>query len=353
MNSVMKLVGLSFLTSAILMGCENPVRLETKVHEDGSLDKTIILEKIDSMKIDGNVFGANEGNGWTKVLEKIKSPDEKEGDQNSKKEYKATFKKSFPSAEAANLELDKNLDTLFRIHSSFEKSFRWFYTYIRYSEIYGPFDRLKKMKREDYFNQEDKSFINRLPGEGTAISKADSFFLENQNEKIFKNYARMGMFLEYYDILTAVMKKNMVDKKWLDTLYKSQEMIYKSLEDMEGDPFFAAKMADSLHIPLPREKAAKDFESLSKDLNSRITFMSFARDGKYVNIIEMPWTVVDSNADSVAGNQLYWKPLATKFAIQEYEMFAEARKLNWWAVGVSVIIIGITLFIFFRKRPDY
>jgi hypothetical protein len=78
--------------------------------------------------------------------------------------------------------------------------------------------------------------------------------------------------------------------------------------------------------------------------------MSYARDGKYVNSIEMPWTVVRSNADSVAGNVLYWKPLATKFAIKEFTMIAESRKLNWWAVALTAVFIGITFIRFIRRK---
>lgn len=339
-----------FSLSMLLMSCEfNPIRMETKVHEDGSLDKTIVLEKIDSLKMHQNIFGVSEDNGWVRDLEKVKSGEDKEGD---KVEYNLSFKKSFPSVEAINLDLDKDSDTLFRIHSSFDKSFRWFYTYIRYSETFRPIDRLKMVKSEDYFNAEDKSFIDRLPGEGTAISKADSFFLENLYEKIFKNYGRIGMFYEQFDILTQVVKKNLPGRNWLDTLNKNQEFIWNKLEDMEGDPFFAAKMADSLHIPLPKEKALAEFSLLSKDLNSRVSFMSFVRFGKFTNGVDMPWTVVASNADSIAGNQLYWKPLATKFAIQEYEMFAESRRLNWWAVGVSVVVVGFTLFLFFSRKSS-
>jgi hypothetical protein len=78
--------------------------------------------------------------------------------------------------------------------------------------------------------------------------------------------------------------------------------------------------------------------------------MGYARDGKYTNIIEMPWTIIASNADSVAGNSLYWRPLVTKFAIQDYEMYAEVRKLNVWTIFVSLIVVGFTFWLFLRSK---
>ncbi len=328
--------------STLLMSCENPIRMETKVHEDGSLNKTIVLEEMDSLGMIHNYFNVNEANGWTMQAKKTQAAADKS-------KYKLQFSKNFPSAAAMNNELDIASDTLFRINSNFKKSFRWFYTYIRFSETFRPIDRLKMVKADDYFNQEDRAFINRLPGEGTAISKADSLFLQLLNEKIYDRYANQGMMNEQFALFTKVVQQNTSDKKCMDTLNRKKDFIYKQLKEMDDDSLFVIKLADALHIPLPKEKAMSDFNQLAKDLKSRIGFMGFAQNGKYVNMIEMPWAVVGSNADSAAGNNLYWKPLATKFAIQEYEMFAESRKLNWWAVGVSVLILGLTGYLF-KKR---
>jgi hypothetical protein len=333
-------IGLFMIT--IMMSCENPIRMETVVHEDGSLDKTIVLEKTDSSSITQNHFGIGASTGWSIKADTIKS----DGD---KQNLKVEFKKSFASSEAINKELDMETDTLFKIHSSFDKSFRWFYTYIRYSETLRPIDRLILVRAEDYFNEEDRAFINRLPGEGTVISKADSIFLQGLNEKIFELYANDGLFNEQFVILKDVVGHNTSDANWLSILDKNRELIKQKMKDIEMDSSFAIKLTDSLGIKINKEKAIADFKVLSKDLTSRMGFMAFARDGKYLNIIEMPWTVVGSNADSVAGNKLFWRPLATKFSIQEYEMYAEARRLNIWAVVVSILIIGLTIYLFRKK----
>jgi hypothetical protein len=330
------------------MSCENPMRLETKVHEDGSLDKTILFEKIHAEGITKNIFGVNEKNGWTVKSEQL----EKKSDSGKAKsdDYKVSFQKSFPSVTELNAELNTEADSLFHVKSSFEKKFRWFYTYIRYSETFRPLNRFKKISPDDYFNKEDNAFIERLPAEGKKISKADSLYLQLLNEKIYDRFATMGIFKEEFEILEEVIRRNGIDKKWLDTLYKKSELVYNQIDKMKGDENFAEHMADTLGIPLRRPQSTNDFKELSKDLKQRIDFMSFARDGKYLNVIDMPWTVIKSNADSVAGNQLYWRPLVTKFAYRDYEMFAESRKLNVWACLVSLAVIAITAYLFFRSR---
>jgi len=356
MNKKLSIVILVFLGGSMLLtSCENPITLETVVHEDGSLDKTIAFEKADSATALSNIFGINPSSGldsargWS--LKTVAVPIEHNGDQTGTK-FNLVFKKHFGSANDANATLDTKVDSLFQVHSSFEKKFRWFYTYIRYTETYRPINRFKMLAASDYFNQEDFQFIARLPNEGQPISKADSIYLQILNTKIYDMYGTMAIFNEEYDILTRLVKKYNPDKKWLDTLRLKRDFIYRHIEKMEGDfNTISIEMADSLKIPLvPREKALADAKELSRGLNSRLSFMSFMKDGKFTNIITMPWTVVKSNADSVSGNKLFWRPPVTKFSFTEYEMYAESRKMNTWVVVASGGFVVLTLAAWLRRK---
>lgn len=337
----MKRITLILVAAVLIMSCENPIRMETKVHEDGSLDKTIVLEETDSTHITNNVFGID--SGWM-VAVRIDSAKKKN------KNHVIEFKKHFASVEDMNRELDQESDTLFRIKSSFDKRFRWFYTYVRYEETFRPIDRFKRIKSSDYFTPEDSLFIARLKGEGTAISKADSSFLENLNDRIFNQYASRGVFEEVMETIRDVMKKNSLEPKWLDSLNKYQDILYQGLKDdlQEGDTFLQA-ITDSLGIPMPAS-TAQDFEELSKEFNSRKDFMSYAQDGKYTVVVNMPWTITATNADSISGTKAFWKPLPTKFAINNYTMYTEARKMNVWAVIVSGVVILITIVSFVSRK---
>ncbi|MEO7988443.1 MAG: hypothetical protein ABI663_02820 [Chryseolinea sp.] len=329
----------------ILSSCERPMTLGTKVYEDGTFDKTIVFEKADSSLVQQNVFGINAQHGWsTSVEERSKQK------KDNKDRFHITFNKHFNSIEEMNVELNSSSDTLFQIKSTFERKFKWFYTYIRYTETFTPINRFKMLPITDYINKEDFQFIERLPSEGSSISKADSVFLQTLNEKIVDQYANMAIFNEQYDILIRLLKKNNMEEGWFDTLARKRDYIYNHIDKMKGDPSLAMEMADSLQIPLPREKAKKDAAELSKDFNSRLSFMGFAKDGKYRNAIDMPWQVVETNADSVSGNKLFWHPVATKFLITNYVMYAESRKLNIWTLVVSAIFLVATAFVLLRKR---
>lgn len=335
------------LAALLFSSCENPMTLETDVHEDGTLGKTITFEKGDSSLITHNIFGIDSAKGWSAEI--VQLPMERKEKGSDKIQYKTVFKKHFASADELNKELNPPTDTLFKIKSTFEKKFRWFYTYIRYTETFLPINRFTMLSPDDYLNEEDNQFIDRLPGEGKAISKADSLYLQMLNVKIGDYYTNMAIFNEEFEIMKELIKRSNLENKWMDTLIRKKEYIYNHIEKMRGEPDFALKMADSLHIPLNREQAIKDAPILAKDLNSRISFMGFANDGKYMNIVNMPWTIVNSNADSVAGNKLIWRPLVTKFLFKEHHMYAESRKLNLWTMVVSGAVVLLTVFVWRRK----
>jgi hypothetical protein len=349
------IVPVLLLLSSMLMSCENPIRMETKVHADGSLEKEITIKRGSKSNEVQNIFGVSQKRGWqvNLVLDSVHKDSAQHANRvmsKSEIDTVVTFSKKFPSVQAANQELDTPVDTLFHVHSEFKKRFRWFYTYIEYRETFRPINRFKQINPKDYFNLEDSLFIQRLPGEGATISKADSLFLDNLNTKMSEVYLQDALFAEYFSILETVIRKNTTDSKWLDTLASNKEAIYREMENWDGETLFAAKLAAKVGIPLPEESSNRDFAALSKDINSRVDFMSAAQNGQYINRIEMPWTVMTSNADSIAGNALYWRPMSIKFATQPYTMFAVSRQLNLWAVVLSLVVIGLSVFIWLRPR---
>lgn len=331
--------------SALLtfVSCEHNVSMETVVHEDGSLDRTIILDKSDSSHITKNVFGINEHSGWEVQVDKMIS--QKDDDK-----LVITFRKHFVSVEEANREMNTSSDTLFHITSTFEKKFRWFYTYLRYADNYGALNRFNYLP-DDYLTEEDFAFIDRLPAEGRSISKADSLYLHRLNEKIYDLYVPRAFFEEHYKALTNIIEKQRIEQRWLDTLAFRKENIFKELikrKDVEDD--FLLRYADSLGVPFAQPESTNKFKVMLAELESRSNFMSYSNDAKYMNTIRMPWSVIRTNADSVSGSQLFWRPPVTKFLFRDFEMYGESRRMNIWAVVVSAVVVMLTVYWMIRKK---
>ena len=330
-----------FALVAILTSCEHKVAMNTVVYEDGTLDKTIIIEG-DSASIKKNFIGIGPTTDWeVTVLEKDSAKNKDKG------KFILTFRKHFNSSEEANLDLSAPNDTLFRVASQFNKKFKWFYTYIRYSDTYHAINRLQE-PIADYFTDEDYAFIDRLPSEGSSISKADSLYLDRLNDKIFDMYGTHALFDAYYQRLENLLKsKN--QSAWIDTLTNHKEKLFESIQD-DKDIQDLADLLKKVGIPnLPVSDL--EISKLEKEMEALTNFISIASNGKYIHSITMPYTIVSSNADSVAGNTLYWKPTSTKFLLKDYEMIGEARTPNIWAIIVSIgfILLSIALILYKRR----
>ncbi len=335
-------ISISLLIALVvaLSACEHKVYMETTVHEDGSLDKTIVLETADTTK---NFMGIEAEGGWTMMTHAIEDTSE-----NSKK-WNVTYQKKFASAEEANAELATARDTLFRVSSKFDKKFRWFYTYLYYSDTYSTINRMT-LPSDDFIAQEDHAFIERLPAEGTTISKADSLYLTELHKKIFDIYGLRAIYEAHYSLNEKLIHESGLEDRWLDTLKKHKENIYQRLVKNENVPEdFMYKTMDSVGIPLPMEKMRSRYDELYKWEDAKTDFINHASEGKYTHVINMPWKIVRTNADSVSGNRLMWNPPSIKFLLKDYTMYAEARKMNVWAFVVSALVIVFTGYLLWRK----
>jgi hypothetical protein len=333
------------LLTCVLTACEQDITVETGVHSDGSLDRTITFKEADSTVSRYNIFGISDTDGWDVTKQEWKQND-------SDKKWIVQFRRTYASVNEANHDMNTGRDTLFSVKSGFEKRFRWFYTYMRYSDIYCALNRFRGLAPEDYFTKEDYSFIDRLPAEGKMISKADSLYLVRLNEKIFDLYATRAFFEEACTILSDVMKENGLEERWLDTLNVHKESLYRLFLNKQDnlDDDFMLPIADSLHIPLHYPKAREDYDLLGKDSERRVEFMSKANQGKFTHVIQMPWPVIRTNADSVAGTRVFWNPPVIKFMLKDYVMYAESRQVNYWAVLFSGAVMLFTLFLFIRRK---
>jgi len=329
---------------AALSSCEHKVYMETTVHEDGSLDKTIVLETADTTK---NFLNIGPQSGWTMMTRAIEDTVQ---DNKKDKKWNVTYQKKYTSSAEANAELATDSDTLFRVSSTFEKKFKWFYTYLYYADTYHTINCMT-LPPDNFITPEDYAFIDRLPAEGKVISKADSFFLSELHQRIFDVYGIRAIYEEHYSLNEKLIKESGLEERWLDTLKKHKESVYQQLvkhQDVPDD--FMFKAMDSLGIPFPMQKMRARYDELYKLEDAKTNFINHASEGKYTHVINMPWHVVRTNADSVAGSRLQWNPPAIKFLLKDHTMYAEARKVNYWAFAISLLVLGFTGYLFARKN---
>ena len=334
----------SFLV-LLLTACEHNVSIESTVYPDGSLDRTIVLHNSDSDKVKKNFLGVSAASGWDL---KVDPPSKPSTEKNKNPEVNITFTKHFASVEEANKHSNPDTDTVFHIASSFERKNRWFYTYIEYRDTYRALNLFNAIPKEDYFTKEDFAFIRRLPAEGTRINKADSLYLARLNEKIFDHYGARTIFEEFFEHLIAAVREQRIPSQWTDTLLLRKEKIYQHFAESAALEDGGFAIIEKLGIPLSAT-AKESIKNKTVDMEKRLDFMSEAYSGKYIHSINMPWTVVESNADSVIHNRLFWRPPVVKFLFSDYTMSATARRMNILPVALSALVVLVTIVLFFYQ----
>jgi hypothetical protein len=359
MNFRINIIIPTLLLLAILSACKHDIAMETTVYPDGSLDKTIHIAQEEGRKAiqevnvrpdktievtnaepPQNILGLRVEDGWALTTRESTTDSAKVN----------TFHRHFSSADEANAALATPVDSLFRVSSTFEKKFRWFYTYIYYADTYRAINRMA-YPVDDYVTPEDYSFINRLPAEGKKITPADSLYLKRLHDKLFEDYALRALFENYYTATEKFMRENQLENRWIDTLRAHKRSIFRAIViKRDVDDKYLIHTLDSIGIPLSAAQKSAIPSTIVDYEDGKLAFMSYANDGTYHHQINMPWEVVRTNADSISGNRLFWSPPSIKFLLKDYTLYAESRQLNYSTVAISIAIVALTVFLFVRRR---
>jgi hypothetical protein len=352
------------LAMFLLASCSDEAKFKTVVNEDGSFEKTITVTSSDSSMKKHQYLGVSDSLVWNyklvkkatkdtsslsstlKKVEEISSiPLKKESADSSivheRVTYDHQFSKKFSSTDAFNKEQQQQKNNL-PISASFNKRFRWFYTYFDYAETYGPINFLPT-PAEDFINAQDFDFIAKLPAEGKPLSKADSVFLENLNVKISDQYGSVAYFNHVSEMVLQNLKEEEARLIWKE----NEKQIFEKLTSKESSyDTDVLPLLDSLNI---RKYLDEDnFDKANKAFEEKLAYLMWASDSHFTIEIEMPGTISTHNADSVTNRVAMWKPSSLKFLLKPYTFQVSARKVNEWAWVVSAVFIGAVVYVSVR-----
>ncbi len=340
-----RLITLFVLSGFLLLtSCDHTVEMITTLNEDGSLIKTIELKKASQEQITHNYFGISPETGWDYEATTT-------GEKRDQSDIR--FTREFASVDEFNQAFNLPSDTTFHMNAEFSRDFRWFFTYITYRETFEAADRFEQIRQEDYFTPEEYAFIARLPAEGGAVSMADSLFAAQLHKKILDVYAMRGIYEDHFAFFENGIGKYNLPSFWGDTLRAQKEDIFSKLISKDGEDYdddVMLSFMDSLGIPFPHPEIDNDYHREMKRLDGKLNFMSWMADGTFINHIEVPWNIVASNADSIAGNRLTWNPPTVKYLLQDFQMEVTTRKLNTWTLVITALSLLVLGFILFRFR---
>ena len=316
-----------------IMGCKKEYKTITKVNPDGSCERTFIVTT-GSRNTNNTVLPLPYDSTWQTNWVK----------DTSSSDYTLTAKKDFKSYDDLSKlyrETDK-LD-LMKVNLKIEKKFKWFFTYYQYDEKFNKFNLFNKVPISEYLTQQELDNYIAGKKDTLAESKVKKWEERNYIEDFFD--AVMSAALKLND--PALSEKIITDKK---------EELFNAINKSKGD-------ADSLAIELNSFYGTKSFFKLKDVIDSTINSITKRAgrmgdaDGNYLNSVIMPGIIINTNADKIEGNRVSWEFESRRFTIKDFEMKAESRVMNVWAVTLSAVIVLLILasllFPVIKKKKTY
>jgi hypothetical protein len=344
------------LMAIFLYGCPNdgPYHMYTKISPDGSCYREFILS-VDSIFAAGdtskNPFPMKIDSTWEMTFYKRFADDTSRyanfpaGNTyiENGKEYSwiATAKKEFASVDklAISFRYDNSEWDSVVPEISFDKKFRWFYTYFEFIETYKPVNSLNKIPISEYMTDKE---IGALYGEDRELYKGKNGYevkslLENL-EKKSDEWLNRNFFEEIYTIYinhfdsfkgVPIDAANFALEK--DTVYKyyfSKDTVdvFRDFNDMLDHHFHthAFTLANKEFDQVLEQELPSFFKHSLEEVNYRLS---------------LPGKIIETNAPFLNQDTLSWKVDDERFYFQDYPLNATSRKPNYWAFAVTAVVV--------------
>ncbi len=357
--------------------CIDFYEITTRVNADGSIDRTIRVMAGDSTSVfKGNLkVPLPNDTSWKITMHWHK---EIPKDSISKKKFEYIAYKHFANAEELNKFLKVNNDTTTEIGANveFKKQFRWFYTFVTYTETYKKRTPFSHYPIEDFMSDPDLTFfyddnftysrehdslihikdLKQIP----ILNHSDSLRkeeLEKQKKVALSNFIVKNLFDEYIT-LTANEYALTSKEKYNYILGHKDEVLKHEVTDKELDMLLSKNdkhpfdRIDSL-LNIKGNSLEKLNPELYKIFDKKASkmFNSLFSEDKIKCSTVMPGVLIQTNADSISGNQTFWNINEKYFFAKNYQLVAKSRIINKWAFILSgFIVVVLLIFIFSRVR---
>jgi len=325
----------SLATAFMLSGCfsfGDNYTVRTKINHDGSLDRTISFTSIDSASRKGLQFGAADSTGWTTHVEK---------NLDSAKAGKYTFRlmKHYVSLDAANEEVSARTAG-YRISSTTETQYRWFFTTTYFKDTYAPTMAFANVSADAFFTTDDLRWLDAA-FRGDTVVTADSVRGEVIQNKV-ESYMAYGYAVAAVRELSKRLTEEGIDPQWADTLNAhTSDLARITQRDDSNEETLWSYLVDSLKIPVGSHQNLRLLRP--DDVLAAVPIFD-----EIEHIIEMPSTITSANSLFVDQNTATW--YLTPFAgVKEVNLLVESRKLNYPEI-LGTLVTAAVLFLFLRRR---
>ncbi|MBN2414706.1 hypothetical protein JXO52_02640 [bacterium] len=256
-------------------------------------------------------------------------------------------------------------DVRISISVDLEKKFRWFYTYFVYRETWNRLNPFPPVPVANYLTQEEmKLHFEGADNTDEDIDPAALDFTQPRRAAVdtatiderFNAWMIRSVFESCFQSLLEAAGK-LTDSALAEHARQGKERFFTAfLKEMDGETdekSLVRAAAASLDDP-DVYRISETLEETYRRVEHQYLLLNDALDDSYTARVTMPGLFLDANCDGVMGDVAEWKINPDRFLLSDYEMKAESRLINIWAVAVSGIVVLALLVLLlvplFRKK---
>ncbi len=241
-----------------------------------------------------------------------------------------------------------------KVKYSFEKKFRWFYTYYSYQEIYPKIETDFTIPVSKYMTKEEEMYW--FTGEPNLLQGMNGVEAREYLGKMEDSYNRWfteNIWNNEYKILLQNYQQISKPPVTIERLQELQDTIFQKKVNDNQD----FKMKDILNDYFKTNAFSELWNKKDSPLSN---YENNFLDMKFVNYFAqsihykllLPGKNLQANTDVMQGDTLIWNLTAYRMIPQNYVIKAESRKANVWAFILTILISILAVGSFFYK-PKY
>ena len=328
----------------MIFGSCREIKIKTTVNSDGSFTRIITVSG-DSSDVFKKQLPYPVDATWAMTSKK---------DTSDKKKFIVSYTKRFKNCDELKTEIGRDTSWFRQLPRSIDirKRFGFFYSYIKYKEIYlraNPFTALDYKK---YMTPDDILWLTR---KHPIQRPSDSTKSKDAEDKAM-NYLIESATAEVEKILTdGILKLNdpRLDAKRIPEF---RDSIKNALS--KGNFKDASVLIDSMHSwtgngAIDRLKGINP--SLFGEFNRKLKFLEnlIGMENFHVEA-EMPGLITATNSSALSGNRVSWEIFPMAFLLEDYSMTVESRVINVWAFVISgLILLGLVGLLVVKSLKRY
>ena len=300
------------LMMAVLFVHCKEITTTTRVHADGSCDRTVVVQS-SSKNPSGSAFPIPRDSSWSITV----IPD-----STGSSRYAYTARKSFKTVEALN---EKELPLQVHRQVSLQRRFRWFSTDLTYRERYKAYSPFHLIPISRYLSDAELKEWQEAPDSiKTFDKKMDDWVMDNLLEMFYRKLYRAADSLQRKDVVQAL------------PLHKTALLKALQDNDQETDGNAVIKTCEQVLGVQSLSSLQATADSILAELNPIIEFAGEVESNAYTNVVIMPGTLIAGNSATLQGCEARWTVKARQFYLQDYNMWVTSRVQNRWALTVTI-----------------